>query len=95
MKVLSDTTRDVIRHYRTIEIEDGPVVDAGEGPMASYYPGTLFRADRIKQEWVGKVEPETVLVSGPYIGDRTDARDRYEVRYRAKDGYPEWIKNIL
>lgn len=96
MKVLSDIQRDVVRHYRTIEIKDGPVVDAGEGPMASYYPGTLFKVDTIKQEWIGDAEPETVLVSGPYIGHRVDsARDRYDVRYRAKDGYPDWLKEIL
>lgn len=95
MKVLSDTTRDVVRHYRRIEIKDGPVVDAGEGPMSSYFPGTLFKVDTVKQDWIGDAEPETVLVSGPYIGDHADGRNRYDVRYRAKDGYPEWIKNIL
>lgn len=95
MKVLSDNTRDVVRHYRTIDIEDGPVVDAGEGPMSSYYPGTLFKADKLRQDWIGDREPETVMVSGEYIGDRADGRSRYEVSYRAKDGYPDWIKEIL
>ena len=95
MKVRSDNTAHVTRHFRTIQIEDGPVVDAGEGPMASYFPGTLFKADTIKQEWTGDKEPVTVLVSGPYIGERDAARDRYEVRYRAVDGYPDWIKEIL
>lgn len=94
MKVISDTTRDVVRHFRTIEIKDGPVVDVGEGHMAAYFPGTLIKADRLKQEWVGDEEPATVLVSGKYLGNRTD-RYRYDIRYRAVDGYPDWIKNIL
>lgn len=97
MKVLSDIQRDVVRHFRTIQIEDGPVVDAGEGPAASYYPGTLFKADTIKQEWIGDAEPVTVLVSGKYLGQREDtyARERYDVRYRISDGLPDWIKEIL
>jgi hypothetical protein len=97
MRVVTDKHREVVRHFRTIELEDGPTVDVGEGPTASYFPGTLIVADRLKQEWVGDAEPLTVLVSGPYVGGRgdTQTRDRYEIRYRAVDGYPDWIKNIL
>lgn len=95
MKVLSDNTAHVTRHYRTIEFADGPVVDAGEGPMSNYYTGTLIKADTLKQEWTGDREPETVLVSGDYVGVRESVRQRYDIRYRAKDGYPDWIKEIL
>lgn len=96
MRVVTDKHSEVVRHFRIIELEDGPTVDVGEGPTASYFPGTLIVADRLKQEWVGDAEPVTVLVSGRYVGDRTGQnRERYEIRYRAVDGYPDWIKNIL
>ena len=94
-KVISDTHREVVKHYRTIEIQDGPLIDAGgDGPYASYYPGTMFKADRLKMEWIGEGEPMTVEVSGPYVGEVESARHRYNQRYRT-DNLPDWIKEIL
>lgn len=94
MRVLSDKHSEVVRHFRTIELEDGPLVDCGAGPSASYNPGTIIRAEKLKLEWINDKEPETVLVSGPYQG-LTSGRAEYNVRYRLKDGLPDWIKEIL
>lgn len=95
MRVLTDKQTEVVRHYRTIEIADGPLVDVGAAPTSTYYPGTMIRADRLKLEWVGDTEPVTVLVSGPYQGDDGSGRRRYEVRYRMQDGLPDWVAELL
>jgi hypothetical protein len=95
MKVVSDNTREVVRHFRTLEIEDGPQVDCGdEGPHASYFPGTIIRVDKIKLEWVGDADPETVEVSGPYVGVRHQGRNRYSRRYRM-DSLPGWLWKVI
>ncbi len=94
MRVIIDRHAEVVRHFRTIEIEDGPLIDAGASPMASYYPGTIIRATKIKQEWIGDTEPVTVLVSGPYQGYADNKRSEYSVRYRM-DALPGWLKEIL
>jgi len=96
MKVVSDTHGEVVRHFRTIEIEDGPVVDCGESPASSYMPGTMIIADKLQMEWTGNAGPITVLVSGDYVGVNAAVnRNRYDVRYRISDGLPQWIQEIL
>lgn len=96
MKVTSDNTRDVVKHFRTIEIEDGPVVDGGEGFSPSYIPGTLFKVNKAKQEWVGDKEPDTVLVSGDLVDSALAVRSNYSRRYYlTKEEIPEWLRDIL
>jgi hypothetical protein len=95
MKVVSDRHAEVVKHFRTIIIEDGPIVDCGEGPTASYMPGTLIRADKIQMEWVGDAEPVTVLVSGMFTGTSDHFKKRYDIRYRIQDSLPGWIQEIL
>jgi hypothetical protein len=92
MKVVSDKHGEVVRHYRTIEIEDGPVIDAGDAVSASYILGTMFRATKLKMEWIGATEPVTVLVEGP---SESGSGRIYSVRYRMQDGLPQWIQEIL
>jgi len=94
MKVLSDKHSEVVRHYRTILIEDGPVIDCGMGRTASYKEGTMIRADKLQMEWIGDAEPVTILVSGIYLGD-DNFKKRYDVRYRMVDALPYWIQEIL
>jgi hypothetical protein len=96
MKVVSDSTREVVRHFRTIEIEDGPEIDCGgDGPYESYHPGTIIQVDKIKLQWVGDADPETVEISGLHIGARHQlSRYRYSRQYRM-DALPDWLWDIL
>lgn len=95
MKVTSDKIKTIHRHYRTIEIEDGPTIDAGgDGPHESYYPGTLFTVDKLKLEWIGDDEPVSIEASGPYVGVERSAKGRYSRRYRM-DSLPDWLKEVL
>lgn len=94
MKVLSDKTGQTVKHYRTILVEDGPLVDCGQGPTSSYVPGTIIRADKLQLEWVGDAVPVTVLVSGIFTGDDS-FKKRYDIRYRMQDGLPTWVQEVL
>jgi hypothetical protein len=94
-KVISDKQSEVVKHYRTIQIEDGPTVDCGgTGQYESYFPGTLIKVDKLKLEWIGDAEPLTVEASGPYVGEPHDGKSRYNRRY-PYGVLPEWIRELL
>jgi hypothetical protein len=96
MRIVSDKHAEVVRHYRTIQIEEGPTIDCGgTGEYENYHPGTLITVDTLKIEWLGSNEPVTVEVSGPYVGKPHFGKERYSRRYRISDGLPDWVKEIL
>lgn len=63
MKIIDDAERTVITHYRTIKIEDGPVISAGD----SYVEGTQFRVERIKINRLEGKPAERVKLDGPRV----------------------------
>jgi hypothetical protein len=95
MRVVNDKHSEVVRHFRTIDIEDGPEIDCGgTGEYENYFPGTLIRVDKIKLEWIGDAEPKTVEVSGPYTGKQHNGKTRYNRRY-PMDALPGWLWNVI
>lgn len=92
MKIIKDSVDTVIKHYRVIEVEDGPVVDAGE----DYSPGTRMRVEEVRFSWLEEAEPHRVVVFGHRINKngRTGAI-RLTAEYPAWRGLPEWLEAIV
>lgn len=47
MRITGDDTVSTVHHRRVIQVEDGPVVDAG----SSYKAGTLIRVEAVSVAW--------------------------------------------
>lgn len=99
MKIASNTKRRVVTHYQTIDIEDGPVIDAGD----SYIDGTLFRVERIKINHLEGNQPAAIRVSGPRvnqlgeiiaIGTKLDQKHMHERVIRFRE-LPDEIVEVL
>lgn len=99
MKITSNSQRKVVTHYQTIEIEDGPVISAGD----SYIDGTMLRVTKIKINHLEGKAPLGVRVSGPRVNQLGEViligtkRDQYHMHDRVlrNDELPAEIVEVL
>lgn len=100
MKITSDRTGSVTHHSRTIEVEDGPVVGAGD----SYIDGTYFKVDKIRIKWINDRPADTVSLFGnrcygdgsKYESNHPDiAFISHQVNLPVDKGLPDWLLDFI
>lgn len=94
MKITNDRVGSVTTHTRNIDIEDGPVVGAGD----SYIDGTFFRVDKIRIQWIADNPAETVKLRGYRCTEDGGPVSEHDHQYhdrniRPKD-FPDWLTDF-
>lgn len=99
MKIKSDRTGSVTTHTRTVEVEDGPVVGAGD----SYIDGTYFKVEKIRIRWIDDNPAATVSLFGnrcyadgsKYESNHPDIKFiSHQVNLPVDKGLPQWLKEF-
>lgn len=99
MKITNDRVGSVTTHTRTIDVEDGPVIGAGD----SYIDGTFFRVDKIRIKWIADNPAVTVSLFGPRVNEdgspwvwvnHTSAMV-HQLNLPVERGLPEWLIDFI
>ncbi|ALF01261.1 hypothetical protein FDH48_gp49 [Arthrobacter phage Jawnski] len=76
MKIVTDISRTVTRHTRTIGVEDGPIVPLDD----SYLEGTVIKLDKISYNYLDGAGPVAFKVEGQLV-DKGTVKDGARMRY--------------
>jgi hypothetical protein len=92
MKIIRDESGSSVFHWRDINIEDGPVVDAG----SSYKAGTKIRVESVRVAWD---DDEASLGRIRVVGHRVNKDGGislipHELLFRQYN-LPDWLSEIL
>lgn len=92
MKVTSDRKGSVVKHFRTLEVEDGPTIPAGD----NYVDGCQQIVDRIRIEWQNDSKALSVRVRGFIVSkDGTVTTHRPEQGFTRRLGFPDWLEKFV
>lgn len=92
MKIKDQHLGSTTTTYHRLELEDGPIIDAGN----SYVTGTKFQVRTIRRRRINSDPWGDVTVAGPRLKKDGTLGDLVHTRvFVAWKGLPEWLDDIL
>jgi hypothetical protein len=99
MKIIRERTTSVVHHMRTVLLEDGPVIGAGD----SYHEGTFFQVNKIRIKWIDDTPAATVSLFGPrtnadgtpYLFKGEPDSFEHQLNLPTNKGLPEWLVDFI
>jgi hypothetical protein len=92
MKIKDQHFGSTTTHYHRLEVEDGPVIDAGN----SYIDGTKFKVETIRRRRINNDPWGDVTVRGPRLKkDGTLSGIIHQRVFVAHKPLPDWLADII
>lgn len=93
MKIKDQQIGSTTTHYHRLELEDGPVIEAGN----SYVAGTQFKVEKIRRKRINNEPWGDVTVEGHRVNKDGSLASRltHQRVYVAWKGLPKWLDEIL
>jgi len=89
MKIKNQRLGSTTTHYHSVEVEDGPIIDAG----SFYVAGTKFRVEKIRRKRINNDPWGDVTVIGRRVNKNGSLGQIEHTRvYPAWRGLPDWAE---